>query len=109
MGTDGYGYSYDNIGNRKTAQELAEELTYTANELNQYTSIANSTLNSPPPPLWNTPSCRNTTPRATRLSSKHQRVSGRWCTTRPTGRWASPARTALRWLNAGTTTRAAAT
>lgn len=39
LGTDGYGYSYDNIGNRKTAQELAEELTYTANQLNQYASI----------------------------------------------------------------------
>lgn len=39
LGTDPYGYSYDNIGNRKTARELAEELTYAANELNQYTSI----------------------------------------------------------------------
>uniref|UniRef100_UPI003AAA6A81 RHS repeat-associated core domain-containing protein n=1 Tax=Akkermansia sp. TaxID=1872421 RepID=UPI003AAA6A81 len=47
LGTAPYGYSYDNIGNRKTAQELAEELAYTANELNQYTSIANSTPNSP--------------------------------------------------------------
>ena len=39
LGTAPYGYSYDNIGNRKTARELAEELTYAANELNQYTSI----------------------------------------------------------------------
>ena len=80
LGTDGYGYAYDNIGNRitawkgydndadgckaswtnaehlpegreagrrlrvnignrKTAQELAEELAYAANELNQYTRI----------------------------------------------------------------------
>ena len=39
LGTAPYGYSYDNIGNRKTAQELAEELAYTANELNQYTRI----------------------------------------------------------------------
>ena len=46
LGTDGYGYGYDNIGNRKTAQELAEELTYASNNLNQYTSIARSTLNS---------------------------------------------------------------
>lgn len=37
-----YGYSYDNIGNRKTAQELAEELAYAANELNQYTRIEES-------------------------------------------------------------------
>lgn len=34
-----YGYSYDNIGNRKTAQEPAQELAYAANELNQYTAI----------------------------------------------------------------------
>ena len=36
-----YAYDYDNIGNRKTAQENAEEVTgYTANELNQYTAIS---------------------------------------------------------------------
>ena len=34
-----YTYAYDNIGNRITAQEAAEEITYTANELNQYTDI----------------------------------------------------------------------
>ena len=35
-----YSYSYDNIGNRKTAQEAAEEATaYDANNLNQYTAI----------------------------------------------------------------------
>lgn len=39
LGSDSYAYDYDNIGNRKTAQELAEETTYTANELNQYTAI----------------------------------------------------------------------
>ncbi|MFR8608336.1 MAG: RHS repeat domain-containing protein, partial [Akkermansia muciniphila] len=39
LGTAPYGYSYDNIGNRKTARELAEELTYEANNLNQYTGI----------------------------------------------------------------------
>lgn len=39
LGTAPYGYSYDNIGNRKTAQELAEELAYATNELNQYTGI----------------------------------------------------------------------
>jgi hypothetical protein len=61
LGTDGYGYSYDNIGNRKTAQELTEELTYTANELNQYNQ--HRQLHSQP---WKPPSCRNTTPRATR-------------------------------------------
>ena len=42
LGTAPYGYSYDNIGNRKTAQELAEELAYTANQLNQYTRIEES-------------------------------------------------------------------
>ena len=40
LGTDSYGYAYDNIGNRKTAQEPADELIYTANQLNQYASIA---------------------------------------------------------------------
>ena len=40
MNGKAYGYSYDNIGNRKTAQEDAEEATaYTANQLNQYTAI----------------------------------------------------------------------
>ena len=35
-----YGYSYDNIGNRKTAREDAEEATaYTTGPLNQYTAI----------------------------------------------------------------------
>lgn len=48
-----YSYAYDNIGNRITSQEGAEEpsVAYTANELNQYTSIANSTLNSSPSTL----------------------------------------------------------
>ncbi len=35
-----YGYAYDIIGNRKTAQEVTEEITtYAANTLNQYTAI----------------------------------------------------------------------
>ena len=42
LGTAPYGYSYDNIGNRKTARELAEGLTYAANNLNQYTGIEES-------------------------------------------------------------------
>ena len=34
-----YAYDYDNIGNRKSAQEVSEEVTsYTANELNQYSA-----------------------------------------------------------------------
>ena len=39
LGTDGYSYSYDNIGNRITAQELADEINYSSNNLNQYTGI----------------------------------------------------------------------
>lgn len=39
LGADPYGYSYDNIGNRKTAREPAGELAYAANGLNQYTGI----------------------------------------------------------------------
>ena len=36
-------YSYDNIGNRKTARELEEEVSYDANRLNQYTDITRNT------------------------------------------------------------------
>ena len=39
-------YSYDNIGNRKTARELQKEISYRVNPLNQYTNIINSPLNS---------------------------------------------------------------
>ncbi len=40
IGSDSYAYAYDNIGNRKTAQENAEEVTnYDANALNQYTAV----------------------------------------------------------------------
>ena len=36
-----YAYDYDNIGNRKTAQEVTEVVTgYAANELNQYTLLS---------------------------------------------------------------------
>ena len=34
-----YSYDYDNIGNRKSAEEATEELIYGANNLNQYKSI----------------------------------------------------------------------
>lgn len=39
LGDQAYAYAYDNIGNRKTAQEEANEITYRANALNQYTEI----------------------------------------------------------------------
>ena len=35
-----YTYAYDNIGNREIAQEVAEGITYAANDLNQYTRIS---------------------------------------------------------------------
>lgn len=35
-----YGYDYDNIGNRETVTEIEITTNYTANELNQYTSIS---------------------------------------------------------------------
>lgn len=35
----GYSYDYDNIGNRKSAEEVTKELFYSADSLNQYTSI----------------------------------------------------------------------
>ena len=37
-----YDYAYDNIGNRTTAQELEQQLTYETNALNQYTAITQS-------------------------------------------------------------------
>lgn len=77
LGADPYGYSYDNIGNRKTAREPAGELAYAANGLNQYTGIEES---------GEAPLCRRTTPRATRPSSRRQRACGPWSTTRPTAR-----------------------
>ena len=39
LGTDSYDYAYDNIGNRKTADEAAVSRAYTSNNLNQYSSI----------------------------------------------------------------------
>ena len=37
---NGAAYAYDNIDNRESAQEAAEEVTqYTANSLNQYTAV----------------------------------------------------------------------
>ena len=35
-----FSYQYDNIGNRKTARELEEEVSYESNRLNQYAEIA---------------------------------------------------------------------
>ncbi len=43
MGSDDYAYDYDNIGNRKTAQEIADEITYDTNACNQYTTISDFT------------------------------------------------------------------
>ncbi len=44
LGSAEYSYDYDNIGNRKTAQENAEEATnYDANSLNQYTAVGSFT------------------------------------------------------------------
>ncbi len=39
LGEAPHAYAYDNIGNRITAQEDAESVTYEANNLNQYTQI----------------------------------------------------------------------
>jgi RHS repeat-associated protein len=47
MGTNAYGYVYDPIGNRLSASNNAEALTYTANALNQYTSILSSAPSAP--------------------------------------------------------------
>ena len=43
IGTNCYGYAYDTIGNRLWSAENAVTNSYTANNLNQYTSVAAST------------------------------------------------------------------
>ena len=43
-----YTYAYDNIGNREIAQEVAEGITYAANDLNQYTRISTNGENFTP-------------------------------------------------------------
>ena len=43
-----FAYQYDNIGNRKTARELEEEVSYEANELNQYTNIIQADVSFDP-------------------------------------------------------------
>ena len=44
IGQDGsFSYQYDNIGNRKSARELEEEVSYEANQLNQYTDVTGET------------------------------------------------------------------
>ncbi len=47
MSTNTYAYAYDPIGNRRTATNNAEVLTYHSNPLNQYTNIANGVTNLP--------------------------------------------------------------
>ena len=42
MGTNVFGYVYDPIGNRKTADRDQQTTHYTANELNQYLSITSA-------------------------------------------------------------------
>ena len=47
MGTNQYGYVFDNIGNRNWHTNNAEALQYGVNQLNQYTNIADGVTNSP--------------------------------------------------------------
>jgi len=46
MGSLLYGYRYDNIGNREWSKTNGTELTYLANQLNQYTQIADGVTNN---------------------------------------------------------------
>lgn len=39
LGARSFAYAYDNAGNRKTAEETVQDITYAANNLNQYTTI----------------------------------------------------------------------
>ena len=48
MGGNTYSYQYDAIGNRQTAASNGLVSTYTANNLNQYTVIANPSDSSNP-------------------------------------------------------------
>jgi len=49
IGQDGsFSYQYDNIGNRKISRELEKEISYGANELNQYTNIIQEELDFKP-------------------------------------------------------------
>ena len=43
-----FAYRYDNIGNRKISRELEEEISYGANELNQYTNIIQADVSFDP-------------------------------------------------------------
>ena len=45
MDTNTFGYAFDNIGNRLTSSSNSADLTYLANQLNQYTNIANDATN----------------------------------------------------------------
>lgn len=49
LGVRDYAYDYDNIGNRKTAQEVTMDITYAANNLNQYTAITEGSGEPFPP------------------------------------------------------------
>ena len=42
LGNDNYSYAFDAIGNRETSSEAGTALTYTANNLNQYTEICSA-------------------------------------------------------------------
>ena len=48
QGGGSFAYQYDNIGNRKSASELGEEVSYHANRLNQYTNIIQEELDFKP-------------------------------------------------------------
>ncbi|KAA3298054.1 RHS repeat-associated core domain-containing protein, partial [Akkermansia sp. BIOML-A8] len=43
-----FAYQYDNIGNRKISRELEKEISYGANELNQYTNIIQADVSFDP-------------------------------------------------------------
>jgi YD repeat-containing protein len=47
MGADSFAWTFDNIGNRDTYTTNGTTHTYLANELNQYTNIANGTTEEP--------------------------------------------------------------
>ncbi|MBQ8722783.1 MAG: RHS repeat protein, partial [Opitutales bacterium] len=46
LGSDNYAYAFDHIGNRNTASESGTQSSYSANALNQYTGIVQSSSSS---------------------------------------------------------------
>ena len=104
-----FAYCYDNIGNRKTARELEEDLSYESNRLNQYTDIAGGEEDFNP--VYDADGNQTrirpaSDPHQTRIrpASGPQRASGKCPTTPTTAPSSLPSRMAEQPSPAATTT-----